>query len=169
MRRNAIAGGMLSAVLLLAAGLGGCGKGRKGTADVAPPEAAASAAVAETGQMVLCDYKGGPEDAPVKVVAFYPGRHEDTLAAVKALMQKFPERVSVEVVDWRSKEGAARRDQAGLSCAGITINGKNAFDIQLEGKSEKVMFIRGMNGDWTEAQLLAAVESELDAVAKPQP
>lgn len=143
----------------------GCGKGRT-SADAA--KAPAHGQAPATGQMEFCDSKQGPDSAPVKVVAFYPGRHEDTLAAVKGLVQKFPDQVSVEIVDWRRKEGMERRDQAGLTCAGVTINGKNAFDLTVEGRTEKVMFIRGINGDWTEAQLVAAVQAEIEA-GKPKP
>lgn len=168
MTRAGLIRGMLG---LIAAGAmlvgAGCGKGRT-SADAAKAAPHGQAAAPATGQMEFCDSKQGPENAPVKVVAFYPGRHEDTLAAVKGLVQKFPDQISVEIVDWRRKEGMERRDQAGLTCAGVTINGKNAFDLTVEGRTEKVMFIRGINGDWTEAQLVAAVQAEIEAgKAKP--
>lgn len=154
-------------VLLALAGtlvLSGCGKGGPPTAKAGGP-----AHGAPVGTMDLCDFKAGPEKAPVKVVAFYPGRHEETLAAVKGLLQKFPDQVSVQIVDWRTKEGVETRDKAGLSCAGITINGKNAVELTIDGKTEKVMFIRGMDGDWNEAQLLAAVQAEVAATGKAKP
>lgn len=172
MKRQMVVRGMLGVVALGALlVVGACGKGRTSAdAPKAPEHAAApgTGAVPATGQMEFCDFKAGADTAAVKVVAFYPGRHEDTLAAVKGLLEKFPEQVSVEIVDWRRKEGMERRDQAGLTCAGITVNGKNAFDLTVDGKTEKVMFIRGINGDWTEPQLLAAVKAEVEAVkAKP--
>jgi hypothetical protein len=177
--RRATRGSEVAALLLAGTlALSGCGKRERPPAagparpDLGPAMAAAQHAAqagAPVGQMDLCDFKAGPENAPVKVVAFYPGRHEDTLAAVKALLQKFPDKVSVQIVDWRTKEGIATRDKAGLTCAGITINGKNAMDLTIDGKTEKVMFIRGMNGDWTEAQLVAAVQAEVDAAAKAKP
>lgn len=161
-----------SSALLLAGvvALYGCGKGGPPKARAAAPAVHdAAATAAPVGKMELCDFKAGPENAPVKVVAFYPGRHEDTLAAVKGLLQKFPDQVSVQIVDWRTEEGVATRNKAGLTCAGITINGKNAMDLTIDGKTEKVMFIRGMNGDWTEPQLLAAVQAEIAATAKAKP
>jgi hypothetical protein len=157
---------MLALALVFA--LSGCGKGGPPQAAGAGPAPGAPPGV-PVGKMDLCDFKAGPESAPVRVVAFYPGRHEDTLAAVKGLLQKFPDQVSVQIVDWRTQEGAAARDQAGLSCAGITINGKNAVELTIDGKTEKVMFIRGIDGDWTGAQLLAAVEAEIAATATPKP
>jgi len=117
--------------------------------------------------MDYCDYKGGPDGAAVKIVAFYPGRHEDTLAAVKRLLETFPKDVSVEIVDWRRPEGLKRRDEGGLTCAGITINGRNAFDLEVDGKTAKVLFVRGIDGEWTEADLVAAVKQEVTKVAKP--
>jgi hypothetical protein len=175
MKRMQTALGILTVALVGAVALNGCGKGGppapkgEGAGPAHTAIGAAGGAGAPVGKMDLCDFKAGPENAPVKVVAFYPGRHEDTLAAVKALLQKYPDKVSVQIVDWRTQEGVATRDKAGLSCAGITINGKNAMDLTIDGKTEKVMFIRGMNGDWTEPQLLAAVEAEIAATAKAKP
>jgi hypothetical protein len=114
-----------------------------------------------------CDYKGGPETAAVKVVAYYPGRHEDTLAAVKRLLETFPKDVSVEIVDWRRPDGLKRRDESGLTCAGVTINSRNAFDLEMDGKTAKVLFVRGIDGEWTEPDLVAAVKQELTKAAKP--
>lgn len=157
--RAARAAAVVAAAMLV---LAGCGKGR--TSADAPKAAAGGHAGDTTGQMQFCDAKEGPVDAPVKVVAFYPGRHEDTLAAVRRLLEVAPGKVSIEIVDWRHKEGMERRDQAGLTCAGITVNGRNAFDLTVDGRTEKVMFIRGMDGDWTEAQLQAVVKAEVEAV-----
>jgi hypothetical protein len=133
------------------------------------PGAAAAPSVPSTGQTEFCDFRGGPPEALVKVVAYYPGGHEDTLAAVKRLIGKHKGLVSVEIVDWRHKAGAARRERAGLSCAGITINGKNAFDLHLDGRQEKVLFVRGLDGEWTEALLTAAVEAEIAAARAVAP
>lgn len=77
------------------------------------------------------------------------------------LLQAFPQDASVEVVDWRRPEGLKRRDAGGLTCAGVTINGKNAFDLEMDGKKAKVLFVRGIDGEWTEADLTAAVKQEL--------
>jgi len=129
------------------------------------PQAAAAPATAPDG-MQYCDFKAGPEDASVKVVAFYPGRHEDTLAAVKGLVDLFPGKVAVEIVDWRHAEGLRRRDAADLTCAGITINGKNVFELEIDGRTTHVMFIRGLGGEWTDEDLRAAVKQQLEAAGK---
>lgn len=129
------------------------------------PEQAKVAQTAPEG-MQYCDFKSGPEDAAVKVVAFYPGRHEDTLEAVKNLLNVFPGKVAVEIVDWRHAEGLRRRDEAGLTCAGVVINGKNVFELQIDGKTANVMFIRGIDGEWTAGELQAAVKQQLEAAAK---
>ncbi|NOY81552.1 MAG: hypothetical protein GXP31_11195 [Kiritimatiellaeota bacterium] len=150
---------LVGAVLLTA----GCGKA---TSNSSAPDSQNAAQVGQpptAGTMQLCNFKDGPADAPVKVEAYYPGRHEDTLAAVKALVKKFPGKVRIEIIDWRSEEGMQRRDAAGLSCAGITINGKNAFDLEVNGKKTKVLFVRGIDGEWTAADLDAAVRQVLAA------
>jgi hypothetical protein len=51
----------------------------------------------------------------------------------------------------------------------VTVNGKNAFDLVLDGRSEKVLFVRGIDGEWTEAQLNAAVEAEIAAAKAAAP
>jgi hypothetical protein len=108
-----------------------------------------------------CGLKAGPKDALVKVVAFYPGGHEDTIAAVNGLLKAFPEDVSIQFVDWRHPEGIKDREAAGLGCAGVTINGKNAYDINVDGKVLKVLFERGIGGEWTGEDLTAAVKQEI--------
>jgi len=125
--------------------------GQDPAGDVTPKPAA------QSGGTQYCDFKGGPEDAKVRVVAFYPGRHEDTLAAVKSLLETFPDKVQVEFVDWRREEGLKRRDATGLTCAGVMINDKNAFDLVVGGEKTKVLFVRGIDGEWTKADLEAAV------------
>jgi hypothetical protein len=151
------------AALVLASGQG-CSKKPKeepAAAGKAPP--AATPQLTAASSIELCNFKDGPSDAPVKVEAYYPGRHEDTLAAVKTLLTTFPGKVQVEIVDWRTPEGMKRRDATGLVCAGVVINGKNAFDLVVEGKPSKVLFVRGINGEWTNADLEAAVRHELAA------
>jgi hypothetical protein len=150
--------GILS-VLVVALALGwGCSK--------RPAEATQQPHSEETaGDAKSCDFKGGPTDALVKVVAYYPGRHEDTLALVKGLPEKFPGEVSVEIVDWRFPDGLTRRNNDGFSCGTIAINGKNAFDLEENGKKWQVLFVRGVDGEWTEDDLMAAVRQSI-AVAK---
>ena len=156
MRRAGRLGGILTALTVCAAiALTGCGR-KSGTSGAQPPAAPAG------GGMKLCNFIGGPEDAPVKVEAYYPGRHEDTLAAVKDLLKIFPGKVRVEIIDWRTEEGMKRRDACGLTCAGVMINGKNAFELEVNGQKRKVLFVRGINGEWTKDDLIAAVRQELE-------
>jgi hypothetical protein len=140
----------------------GCSK-REAAPPPAKPAPAAAAAASQPAAPTTdtCDFKGGPDNAKVKVVAFYPGRHEDTIAAVKRLLETFPQEASVEVVDWRQPAGLKRRDASGMTCAGVTINGKNAFDLEIQGKKAKVLFVRAIDGEWTEEDLNAAVKQEL--------
>ncbi len=154
--------GMLSILVLVLAATG-CTKKKR----TAPPPASNSEET--TGSMKLCNFAAGPKTAPVKVVAFYPGRHQDTLAAVKSLINTFPGKVRVEIVDWRTEDGLKRRDAAGLSCAGVVINGKNAFDLVENGKKVKVLFVRGIDGEWTKKDLEAAVRQVLDETKRSNP
>ena len=116
------------------------------------------------GQGEFCDFKSGPDGAKVKVEAYYPGRHEDTLAAVKSLLATFPGQVQVEIIDWRRPEGATRRDAAGLTCAGIVINGKNTIELNADGKElVRARFVRSVGGEWTKDDLESAVRQEIAA------
>jgi hypothetical protein len=124
---------------------------------------AEEAAAPDKGTIEYCDFAGGPDSAPVQVVAYYPGEHEETLAAVKALLEQYPDKVHVQIVDWRHEEGRKLRQDAGLSCAGVTINGK--IEIDHDGKKDSVAFQKGLSkGEWTVEDLKAAVEQELAAV-----
>ncbi|OGV73278.1 MAG: hypothetical protein A3K19_14445 [Lentisphaerae bacterium RIFOXYB12_FULL_65_16] len=160
---------------LILLGAAGCGKGGdRQTTDTAPPAAKPEAAASGGGAScspggASCDFAGGPEDAKVKVEAFYPGRHEDTLAAVKDLLTEFPGQVRVEIVDWRTEQGLARRDATGLVCAGVVINGKNTFDLEVDGKPVKVLFVRGIDGEWTKTDLVAAVRKTLQQPEDAKP
>ncbi|MDP6438998.1 MAG: hypothetical protein QGH74_05135 [Candidatus Brocadiia bacterium] len=146
------------AVLVIAAG--GCSKAPDADDEAKAPTPSPASGVADTEYV---DFKDGPDEAPVKVVAFYPGRHEDTLAAVKSLLETFEGRVQVEIVDWRHKQGLQRQSDAGLTCAAVTVNGESAFDLETDGEPTKVLFERGMGGEWTKAELEAAVRQELEA------
>jgi hypothetical protein len=142
----------------IAIGITGCKK-KDATTDVAPP--------ADQEKVQYCDFEGGPADAPVKVVAYYPGGHEETLAAVKALLEQYPDKVHVQIVDWRREEGRKLRGEAGLSCAGITIDGKNVIEIDRDGKKDSVAFQKGLSkGEWTVADLKTAVDQELAKAGK---
>ena len=154
--------------VIVAAGLAvsfGCSKPKQEQAATPPAGEGGMGAAAAGDGVQYCDFKGGPADAKVKVEAYYPGRHEDTLAAIKALLETFPDKVQVEIVDWRREEGLRRRDATGLVCAGVVINDKNTFDLEIDGKPSKVLFVRGLGGEWTNADLEAAVRKEL-ALAK---
>ena len=95
-----------------------------------------------------------------------PDEDDATLGAeLRAVLETFPEKVQVEIVDWRRKEGLERRNATGLVCAGVMINDKNAFEVEVDGKADKVLFVRGLGGEWTKADLEAAVRKEL-ALAK---
>jgi hypothetical protein len=144
------------AVLVIAAG--GCSKAPDGDDDAKTPTPPPASSVEETEYI---DFKAGPDEAPVTVVAFYPGGHADTIAAVKSLLGTFEGRVRVEIVDWRHEEGMRKRSDAGLTCAGVAVNGTFAFDLETNGKPTKVLLLRGIDGEWTKAELEAAVRQEL--------
>ena len=159
--RNSTWLGISSAIAVaLLLGWGCSKKDQDGEAAIAPGGAAPDCGFKE------CGLKEGPKDALVKLVAYYPGGHGDTIAAVKGMRKTFPADVSVEFVDWRHPEGIAKREKAGLGCAGVTINGKNTYDLDVDGKVLKVLFQRGIDSEWTADDLTAAVKQEIAALKK---
>lgn len=110
------------------------------------------------------DWKGGPEDAKVVVIAYYPGNKNgiESTIPVKKLVKEFPGKVRVEIVDWRFPEGLKRKREAGLTCAGILINGSDTKTIIENGEKREVWFARRIGGEWTEKDLILAVQQEVE-------
>jgi len=134
-----------------------------GDATTNPAEKAANAGSGKE----YCDFTGGAADAPVKVKAYYPGGHVETLAAIKALLKQYPGKVHVQIIDFRPEEGRALRKTAGLTCAGVTINDDFIIEIDRDGKKESVSFTKGLSkGEWAVEDLKAAVDQELAKAGK---
>lgn len=106
--------------------------------------------------------------AKITLEAYYPF-NEEHLAIKEYLLSfldKYSGRVKVDCIDFRSDQGYTRWRNSGLSCGGILINGKNKFNIQVDGKRKEVEFLKGLDLYWTREDLEAAIDQELLAVNK---
>ncbi len=106
--------------------------------------------------------------AKVTVQAFYPDNegHAVIKQLVEQLGRKYPGQVSAEFVDFTSDEGFERWREAGLTCGAILINGEQTVKIKEAKGTREVTFMMGMGGEWTQADLEAAV---VQAVAEAYP
>ncbi|HJN18730.1 MAG TPA: substrate-binding domain-containing protein [Armatimonadota bacterium] len=103
-------------------------------------------------------------DADVYILAFYPDNdaHAEVRGVIRSHEDEHPDRVEVEIHDFRDPEndpvGSQMWKRSGLTCAGIMVNGKNGI---ARGDRE-VLFQRKMGAQWTQDDLTAAVEAELN-------
>jgi molybdate transport system substrate-binding protein len=99
--------------------------------------------------------------AAVTVVAFYPASHTAIKTLIESLPAKYPGQVRAEFVDFSTDEGFKRRQQAGLSCGAILINGQPTWTYEKGGRQVQVSFLRALGGEWTEADLHAVIHKLL--------
>lgn len=96
----------------------------------------------------------GPDEAKVKVEAFYPFNedHQWVQDYAKEIVEKYPETVQVTVYDFYSEEGGKLWEERGLSCGAWLINGKIA-----ESPTGIQMLRSETAGGWKKEELFEAV------------
>jgi molybdate transport system substrate-binding protein len=145
-------------VAMMVGGHGGNGlpdeRGHVGT----PPEVAeAGGATAEPSRPV----------GKAVLVAFFPNDadHRDVRAFLNSLPQRFPGKVTLEIHNFKDPngdpEGFRKWQKAGLGCAGILLNGKNAFTLGTGKAQRLVRFQRKMDVQWRHEELLTAIQQEI--------
>lgn len=153
---------LLAISMLLIAGCkrGGGPEEQTPATPTAPPRAAKAAEpAAELGPGV---YK---LDGFVCVTAFYPGNedHKWVREYLKRLEEKHPGKVKTRFVEFNTDEGATEWQEAGLDCGTWFIDGESEVTFTVDGREKTVWFAKEEGGEWTEADLFAAVA---DRVAK---
>jgi hypothetical protein len=74
------------------------------------------------------------------------------------LVREYPGRVSVEYIDFGTKEGAKRMAEDGLNCQGLVINGKQTYAIiDKNGTQKDVTFSHPINEQYTADDLKTVV------------
>ena len=75
------------------------------------------------------------------------------------LVREYPGRVSVEYIDFGTKEGAERMAKDGLKCQGLVINGKQTYTvIDKNGAQKNVTFSHPINEQYTADDLKTVVK-----------
>jgi len=75
------------------------------------------------------------------------------------LVKEYQGRVSVEYIDFGTREGANRMAEDGLNCQGLIINGKQTYTIiDKNGKQKEVTFSHPLNSQYTADDLKTVVK-----------
>lgn len=109
-------------------------------------------------------HEWGPEDAKVQVTAFYPidERHQRLIDLLKeAAEEKYPGKLYVKYVDYRTPEGMALMRRAELQVQAILINGENSLELDSPIGIRTVDFVRDMGRFWTADDLREAIDQEI--------
>ncbi|MBL7130007.1 MAG: molybdate ABC transporter substrate-binding protein [Candidatus Omnitrophica bacterium] len=132
----------------------------------------------EKGQKVLKDY--GIEcptesiskipTVAVKIEAYFPFNEEHKFIAdyLKTFEKKFPGKVSLRLIDFRSPDGYDQWRKSGLSCGGVLINGMSAFDIETPDGPKTIRFLRRLDTFWTREDFEKVLLSEIKKIQKQE-
>ena len=75
------------------------------------------------------------------------------------LVREYQGRVSLEYIDFSTREGAKRMAEDGLNCQGLVINGKQTYIINdSNGKQKEVTFSHPINTQYTADDVRAVVK-----------
>jgi hypothetical protein len=106
----------------------------------------------------------GPEDAKVEVIAYYPmdERHQRLIDLLReAAEEKYPGKLHVKYVDYRTPEGQAMMRRAELQVSAITINGENSVELDSPAGVRIVDFVRDVGRFWTTDDLEQAIDEAI--------
>jgi hypothetical protein len=75
------------------------------------------------------------------------------------LVREYQGRVSLEYIDFSTREGAERTRKDGLNCQGLIINGKQTYTIiDKNGKQKEVTFSHPLNSQYTADDLKTVIK-----------
>jgi len=154
----------LSLILVTTAGIplaAGCGRPTLPGQQFQGERRAIPGAVAtDTPHPPQPNHTWGPEEAKVRVVAFYPidEPHQGLIDLLKGLAtEEYPGKLYARCVDYRTPEGRALFSRAELQVAAILINGENSIDLKTATGVRTVDFVKDMGRYWTADDLREAV------------
>lgn len=101
----------------------------------------------------------GPAEPAISIEAYYPFKREGFFIAdyLEALAQQHPGTIKFTYACYGDDDGYEKWRRTGLECGGVFINGRNKFQVVVEGKSQEVLFIKRMGVYWTKEQFEAAL------------
>ena len=115
-----------------------------------------------------CIRWGAPE-ARLKVRAFLPFEclcQGDRLRVMSDSARKYGDRIYIELINMDSHAGARQFDEAGLSCAGVFINGRQMMKVTVDGQTRLVRFTGPPieetpgKGSYSSEELQAGIDQE---------
>jgi hypothetical protein len=99
------------------------------------------------------------EKVTIKAYLNLSGCGEEVINLLNGLVKEYQGRVSVEYIDFSTREGANRMAEAGLHCQGLIINGKQTYTIiDKNGKQKEVTFSHPLNLQYTADDLKTVVK-----------
>jgi len=102
----------------------------------------------------------GQAEAKVRIVAFFANDkyHQKLMDLLKeAATQKYPGKVYVKYVDYRTPEGRAAFARANLQVSTVMINGQSSVDLPGPAGPRTVDFVQEMGRYWTADDLEEAI------------
>jgi len=90
------------------------------------------------------------EKVTIKAYLNLGGCSKEVTDLLDGLVKEYQGRVSVEYIDFSTREGANRMAVAGLNCQGLIINGKQTYTIKdSNGEQKDVTFSHPINTQYT--------------------
>jgi hypothetical protein len=87
------------------------------------------------------------------------GCQKETTDLLDGLVREYKGQISVEYIDFSTKEGYERTVKDGLNCSGLVINGKQTYTIKdSNGKQREVTFSHPINYLWTADDVKVVVQ-----------
>jgi len=101
---------------------------------------------------------------PVKIEAYYPFNEDHQYIAdyLREIAAAYPDDIGLEIIDFRKPEGRRRWQVTGLSCAGVFVNGSTRHQIERNGETETVDFIKRMDVFWSREDFESVLSQLLD-------
>ena len=104
----------------------------------------------------------GDPAAKVKATVYIPaaeGCGNETAALMYRLAKANPTKLSVTVLDFKSAEGGKHQKEAGTSCSGMTINGKQQLTVKDPSGQQRTINLHSNIGDaYKESDLYLALD-----------
>jgi len=147
--------GVLGLAVLLACCLAVAGCGGAETTTAAGPSA---------GTQIASEAQSAPKpDVPLVIEAYYPLNpgHQFIADYLKSVEAANPGKVSVTLYDMQTQEGRQKWSAAGLSCAGVFVNGSTRHEIDRDGTKETVDFLQRMDVFWSKDDFETVLTQEM--------
>ena len=144
----------LAVILACCLAVAGCRGGGETTSGAVPSAAAPTASEPQSAPK---------PDAPVVIEAYYPLNegHKFIADYLKAVEAANPGKVSVTLYDMQTQEGRQKWSAAGLSCAGVFVNGSTRHEIKKGEETETVDFLQRMDVFWSKDDFETVLTQEM--------